>query len=294
MPEGVIIKALSGFYYVSSPTGLVECRARGIFRKEGITPLVGDEVIYSMSGERGIIEELLPRKSAFQRPAVVNMDLLIAVAAAVNPVTDPYLIDRVAAIALHAGCKVLVCINKCDLNPGDDLYETYLHSGLDVLRVSAVTHEGLDSLREKIAGRKCVLTGNSGVGKSSLLNALCPEFSIQVGEVSKKLGRGRHTTRHVELFDLGDGTYIADTPGFASFDVDQIAMIEKEEYQHLFPEFSEYLGQCRFQDCAHVSEPDCAVLTALSEGKIHPSRHASYVKLYEQAAQHHAWERKDS
>jgi len=291
MPEGVIMKALSGFYYVSSPSGALECRARGIFRKDGITPLVGDEVVYSRAGDRGVLEKILPRRSAFRRPAVANIDLLIAVASAVNPVTDPFLIDRVAAIALHAGCRVLVCINKTDLDPGDELYTIYRQSELDVLRVSAETGEGIEALRQAIEGQKCVLTGNSGVGKSSILNALCPGLAIRVGEVSQKLGRGRHTTRHVELFDLGRGTFLADTPGFASFEVEQLAEIEKEELQHLFPEFEEYLGGCRFQDCAHLSEPACSILEAVGNGRIHPSRHASYVRLYEQAAQRRPWER---
>jgi ribosome biogenesis GTPase len=293
MEQGVIIKVLSGFYTISSERGPVECRARGHFRKEGISPLVGDNALFTRTGdERGVVEALMPRRSVFVRPAVANMDLLVVIASAKSPATDPYLIDRVAAIAMSAGCGVLICINKVDLDRGDGLYWIYESSGLGVLRTSAVTGEGMESLRAAIGGRTCVFTGNSGVGKSSILNAVAPRLQLPVGEISRKLGRGRHTTRHVELFDLGGGTYIADTPGFSSFDMEQMEPVRKERLQDVFPEFAPFLGSCRFQDCAHLCEPGCAVLEAVSEGKIHPSRHASYARLYELAAMRKDWEMK--
>jgi len=289
--EGIITKALSGFYYVTSGSETYECRARGLFRLKGTSPLVGDRVKFSVIGPgKGNIEEICERRNFFIRPAVANVDYLVIIASEAIPVTDPYLIDRAAAIAEHRGCKVLICINKVDLAPGDKLYEIYSTTGYRVIRTSAVTGQGIDELREVLRGTTSAFTGNSGVGKSSLLNALYPGFNIKVADVSKKLGRGRHTTRHVELFSMDDDTFIADTPGFSSFDPEKMEPMRKEELQYAFPEFEPWLGGCRFKDCAHIKEPDCAVLKALAEGKIHPSRHNSYVRLYELASQIKEWE----
>ena len=293
MKSGTIIKALSGFYYVHTGDETVECRARGRFRLDGTSPLVGDRVECSIDDQgRGRVDRILPRKNWFIRPAVANIDLMVFVAANSNPVTDPFLIDRVTVISAAADCETVVCVNKCDLDGGDELFETYRRAGYTTIRTSPETGEGMDELRRVIAGRVSAFTGNSGVGKSSILNALLPGLDIQVGEVSEKLGRGRHTTRHVELYDLGGGTFAADTPGFASFDIEMIDKIEKEELQYDFPEFRPYLGHCRFDDCAHLKEPGCAVLGAVAEGNISPSRHASYVKLYELTAMHKSWQDK--
>lgn len=295
MAEGVITKALSGFYYVTSGDQTLECRARGSFRKDGITPLVGDRVEFEDIGKgKGVVNSIACRRNAFVRPAVANIDLLVFLASAVIPITDPYLIDRVAAIAECANCDVLLCINKADMDPGDALAEIYRNSGYQVIRTSAVTGMGVDALREAVRGKICAFTGNTGVGKSSLLNALSPGLGLQVGEVSKKLGRGRHTTRHVELFALPEETYIADTPGFASFDMEFMDPIPKEELQYAFPEFREHIGNCRFRDCAHLKEPGCAVLQAVVEGQIHPSRHAGYARLYELSAQYKDWEKRSA
>lgn len=291
MAEGVITKALSGFYYVTSGGETFECRARGAFRRDGVSPLVGDRVTFdALKNGKGVINTLHARKCAFVRPAVANIELLVFVASNVIPVTDPYLIDRVAAVAEYAGCGFALCVNKADLDPGDTLAEIYASSGYPVIRTSAVSGVGLDSLRETIRGRICAFTGNTGVGKSSLLNALSPGLSLETGEVSLKLGRGRHTTRHVELFALPEDTYIADTPGFASFDTEMMEPIPKEKLQETFPEFRPYLGGCRFADCAHLKEPGCAVLEAVEAGKIHQSRHAGYARLYALSAQHKDWE----
>lgn len=294
MPQGRIIKALSGFYYIDDGTRLVPCRARGRFRKEGMSPLVGDIAVYSLDAQgAGRVDALLPRKNSFVRPAVANIDQMVVIAANVNPVTDPFLIDRVLAIAVHAGCDVLLCINKCDLDPGDRLNEIYSRSGFPVLRVSAQTGEGLDALRRSVAGRLNAFTGNSGVGKSSILNALQPELKLPVGEVSQKLGRGRHTTRHVEIFDLG-GFSVADTPGFSSFDLEQMASLRATELPGAFPEFRPYLGQCRFRDCAHGKEPGCAVREAVERGEICASRYAGYLRLLEQALSVKDWELRET
>ena len=292
--EGIILKALSGFYYVDGGEGeLIACRGRGKFRHQKIVPLVGDRVRFTpLEPGTGILDEILPRKNEFQRPAVANIDQLVVIASGAIPVTDPFLIDRVVSIAEGRGCESVICINKCDLDGADELYETYTKAGFTTLRVSAETGEGIDQLAAVIAGKVSAFTGNSGVGKSSILNALEPDFRLQVGEVSDKLGRGRHTTRHVELFRLSSGAIVADTPGFSSFDTEGMELRRPEELQYTFREFAPYLDQCRFIGCAHVKEKGCAVLAALNEGKIAPSRHASYVRLYEQAKEVPEWERK--
>ena len=289
--QGVIIKALSGFYYVKTESGTVECRARGRFRLDGSSPLVGDRVEISLDANgKGRLDKLLPRKNFFIRPAVANIDLLIAVASEVNPVTDPFLIDRVTAFAEHMGCEVLICINKSDAARVSRLRDIYATSGYRVIETSAVTGEGVEELRGCIAGKVCAFSGNSGVGKSSLLNALEPGLGLETGVVSEKLGRGRHTTRHVEIFPAG-GAFVADTPGFASFDMEQLPPIPKEELQFCFPEFGPYIGKCRFDDCAHLKEPGCAVREAMDEGKINASRHLSYARLYEISAKYKEWEK---
>lgn len=288
---GVITKALSGFYYVKYDNDrLIECRARGRFRREGISPLVGDTVDFTVdSNDKGTVERIHTRKNSFVRPAVANIDCMVILASAVNPITDPFLIDRVSSSAEHAGCQVIVCINKSDLARGDELFEIYRTTGYTVLHTSAVTGDGIDDLKAAISGKLCAFTGNSGVGKSSILNALSPEFNIKVGEVSDKLGRGRHTTRHVEIFSLGDA-FIADTPGFSSFDMEKTEFIPKNELQHCFNEFQPFLGSCRFDNCAHIKEPGCAVLAAVTEGSISKSRHESYRRLYEISSQVNDWE----
>ena len=290
--EGRIIRSLSGFYDVQTGDGLVTCRARGILRKEGNSPLTGDLVEITVERGKGMVEKILPRKNKFIRPAVANIDTLVVFAANVNPVTEPYLIDRVAAIAGDQNVQVVLCVNKCDLDPALDLVRIYEHAGFTVICTSAETGEGVDQLRQAISRKLVAFTGNSGVGKSSILNRLAPELNLATGEVSEKLGRGRHTTRHVELYYLGEDTYVADTPGFSSFDTDQMDVILKENLQYAFPDFGAYIGKCRFDDCSHRKEPDCAVRAALEAGEIEKSRYDSYLKLYEKASQINLWERK--
>jgi len=290
--EGRIVRSLSGFYDVQTTEGLVTCRARGILRKEGNSPLTGDLVEITVERGKGMVEKILPRKNKFIRPAVANMDALVVFAANVNPVTEPYLIDRVAAIAGDQNVQVVLCINKCDLDPALDLVRIYEHAGFTVICTSAETGEGVDLLRQTITGKLVAFTGNSGVGKSSILNRLAPDLNLATGAVSEKLGRGRHTTRHVELYRLGDDTYVADTPGFSSFDTDQMDVILKENLQYAFPDFGAYIGKCRFDDCSHRKEPDCAVREAFEKGEIEKSRYDSYLKLYEKSSQINLWELK--
>ncbi|MEA4965690.1 MAG: ribosome small subunit-dependent GTPase A [Oscillospiraceae bacterium] len=283
MLEGRIIKALSGFYYVEAAGSVFECRERGKLRRGESMPLVGDLARLTESGNgKGVLEELLPRRNAFVRPAVCNLDALVIFCSNVIPVTEPFLIDRVTAIAGNQSVPVILCVNKTDENVPDLLTETYLHAGYRAIRTSAVTGAGIEILREAIHGRTVAFTGNSGVGKSSVLNCLQPDFQIRTGEVSNKLGRGRHTTSHVELYCLEDGTYVADTPGFSSFDTDQMDWILKENLQFAFPDFAPFLGACQFHDCAHRKEPGCLVRRAVEAGKIEGSRYDSYLRLYAQ------------
>ena len=289
---GRIVRSISGFYDVQTADDLVSCRARGILRKEGNSPLTGDMVEISVEKGKGMVEKILPRKNSFVRPAVANIDALVVFAANVNPVTEPYLIDRVAAIAGDQEVPVYLCVNKCDLDPAMDLVRIYENAGFPVIRTSAETGDGVEALRDLIRGKLVAFTGNSGVGKSSILNRLAPELNLATGEVSEKLGRGRHTTRHVELFRLGGDTYVADTPGFSSFDTDQMDVILKENLQYAFPDFGRFIGQCRFDDCSHRKEPDCAVRGAVEAGQIEKTRYDSYLRLYEKSSQINLWELK--
>ena len=279
MSRGRIEKALSGFYYVRTPEGLLQCRARGKFRREGISPLVGDWVqVRDLGGDEGFVEAIESRQNQFARPAAANIDQLVIIGS--------------QAIAVLKGCRVLLCLNKCDLDPAQELYDSYAASAIPVLRVSAATGEGLPELRRAMKGKLNALTGNSGVGKSSILNAMEPVFGLPVGEVSKALGRGRHTTRHVEMFPLDEDTYVIDTPGFSSFDTEELDLELKARLPETFPEFAPYLGQCRFVGCSHVKEKGCAVLQAVKDGRIPASRHRSYVRLHDELKDLRDWQHK--
>ena len=287
---GRILRSLSGFYDVQTAQALITCRARGILRREGNSPLTGDMVEITVERGKGMVERILPRKNHFIRPAVANVDALVVFAANVNPVTEPFLIDRVAAIAGDQEVPVILCVNKCDLDPAVDLVKIYEKAGFSVICTSAETGEGVEQLRQLLKGKLTAFTGNSGVGKSSILNRLCPELALPTGAVSEKLGRGRHTTRHVELYKLEEDTYVADTPGFSSFDTDQMEVILKENLQYAFPDFGAYIGSCRFDDCSHRKEPGCAVRAACEAGEIGTSRYDSYLRLYEKSSQINLWE----
>ena len=294
--RGRIGKALSGFYYVEMEDGgTLTCRARGKFRKEGLSPLVGDWVeIRETEPGCGMVWEIEPRRNAFARPAVANIDQMVVVVSAAVPVTDPFLIDRVTAIAALKNCDVVVCVNKCDLTPGDDLAAIYQQAGFPVLQVSAETGNGIPELCQTLAGKLSAFTGNSGVGKSSILNAVEPGFSLRVAEISEKLGRGRHTTRHVELYRLSCGGSVIDTPGFSSFEETELGLELKERLPETFIEFRPYLDQCRFVGCSHTREKGCAVLAAVRSGQIPRSRHESYLRLYNELKDLRSWNQKDS
>ena len=289
---GRIVRSLSGFYDVQTPGGVVTCRGRGSLRKQQETPLTGDMVEITVENGKGMVEKILPRRNRFIRPAVANVDGLVVFAANTNPVTEPFLIDRVAAIAGDQEVPVYIVINKCDLDPAVDLRRIYEHAGFPVIAASAETGEGVEDLRKLISGKLTAFTGNTGVGKSSMLNSLCPSLNLATGEVSEKLGRGRHTTRHVELFALGEDTYVADTPGFASFDTEQMDVILKDNLQYAFGDFARFLGTCQFHDCSHRAEPGCAVRQAVADGEIESTRYDSYLRLYEKSSQIKQWELK--
>ncbi len=287
---GRIIRSLSGFYDVQTAEAVVTCRGRGALRKAGEAPLTGDLVEISLEKGKGMVERILPRKNRFIRPAVANVDALVVFAANVNPVTEPFLIDRVAAIAGDQEVSVYICVNKCDLDPAIDLVRIYRNAGFPVITTSAETGEGVEQLRNLLKGKLTAFTGNTGVGKSSILNALCPELCLTTGEVSEKLGRGRHTTRHVQLYALEEDTYVADTPGFSSFDTEEMDVLLKENLQYAFLDFEPYLGKCQFHDCSHRAEPGCAVTEAVSAGAIEKTRYESYLRLYEKSSKLKLWE----
>lgn len=292
MAQGVIMKALSGFYYVDLEGRTLTCRGRGKLRYEKVKPLVGDRVeVTVLEDGTGAVDAVLSRKNQFNRPAVANVDQMVILCANVNPVTDPFLIDRLTAMAEGKGCEVVICLNKCDLDEATDLRCIYEAAGFPVVALSAVTGEGVAELKILLSGKVSVLTGNSGVGKSSLLNMLEPTFALETGEVSEKLGRGRHTTRHVELFRVGDGL-CADTPGFSSLDAESLELPDREGLAQSFREFRPYLDRCRFVGCSHRKEASCAVLEAVEAGTIPVSRHKSYCRLYEEAASVKPWEHK--
>lgn len=285
------MKALSGFYYVDIGDGrTATCKGRGKLRHQKVTPLVGDRVEITCNEDlTGMVDAILPRINQFRRPMVANIQQMVIIASSAIPVTDPFLIDRMITIAESKQSTPIICFNKCDLERADNLVKVYADVGFETLQVSAETGEGIDKLYTAISGKVSAFTGNSGVGKSSILNALQPDLSLQVGEVSEKLGRGRHTTRHVELVRIGDAL-VADTPGFSSFDVEEMELIPKEELEKTFREFEPYLDSCRFIGCAHGKEKGCAVREAVDAGYIARSRYQSYLRLYEQAKQIPSWE----
>ena len=287
--DGRILKGIGGFYDVDTTQGLVECKARGKFRKTIGKPIVGDLVELEVQPDgTGYLLEIRPRKNSLIRPAVANLDLIVIVATEASPKTDPFLIDKVIAIAENKGIEPCVVLNKCDLDPSDTLYRTYQKVGIPVFRVSAQTGEGLAALRAYLQGKAAAFAGNSGVGKSSLLNCLIPDFGAETGAISDRIGRGKHTTRHVELVPY-QGGYIADTPGFSSFDTEQMDLVLREDLQYAFREFEPYLMQCQFTGCAHVKEKGCAIRAAVAAGEIPQSRYDSYVKLYESVKDLKEW-----
>ncbi len=279
--SGRILKGIGGFYYVDTEQGLITCRARGKLRKLGETPYIGDFVSVSVQSDKtGYIMEIHERKNFMIRPPIANIDMIAIIASKAPPCTDTYFIDRITAMAAHKNIEVCIVINKCDQDIGNELFEVYQNTRTKVFRLSAISGEGVSEFKKYLSGKLTAFTGNSGVGKSTLINALLPSVSLETGEINKKIGRGRHTTRLVEILKADEKTWIADTPGFSAFDISMMAEIEPGELELLFPEFSLYSDKCRYIGCSHLKEEDCAVIEAVSVGEIERSRHESYAKLY--------------
>lgn len=284
---GVIEKGIGGFYYVNTENGIIECRAKGIFRKMGMTPLVGDNVEVELNADHktGVVANIFERRNTLVRPAVSNVSQMMAVVALESPKPNTYVLDKLISSAEYAGLKISLCFNKSDLNDDIELPDIYRAAGFEVVVVSATENKNIDKVKELLKDEITVFAGNSGVGKSSILNRIMCEERFEIGQVSDKTERGRHTTRHSELVGLPFGGYIIDTPGFSSFELEAVT---PEDLPGLFREFGEFLDGCRFLDCRHIAEPDCGVRKALSMGKISTSRHESYKLLYDEvkAANH--------
>ena len=288
--KGIIIKGIGGFYYIEAEGDIYECKARGAFRKKKISPLAGDNVIITVreNGEN-TIDDILERKNFLVRPPVANVNTLVIVSSVKEPVPSTLVIDRLTAIAVSKNIKPCVIFSKSDLGDTKELEEIYKKAGIDVCSVCCKTGEGIEKVKEMIKSGITVFTGNTGVGKSSLLNCIDSRFSLETGEVSSKLGRGRHTTRDVTLHKVND-FYVADTPGFSSLDIESGELILKDDLPYCFPEFSEYLGKCRFSSCTHTVDKGCKILEALENGNIHESRHLSYVTMYNEVKNIKEWQ----
>ncbi len=289
--QGIVLRCVGGFYYVETADAVYTCRARGAFRKQGLTPMVGDrvEIAIQPSGE-GTLVRVQERRNCLLRPPVANLDLLVLVASVCQPNTNTLVLDKMIAIAEKKGITPLVVINKADLADPTELESIYRKAGLECYVVSATEVTSLMPLRERLKGQVSVFSGNSGVGKSSILNGLDPSLTLETGEISQKLGRGRHTTRTATLYHFAGG-YLVDTPGFSSLDMEQVESISKEELSDCFREFAPFVADCRFIGCAHFKESCCGVRKAVEDGKIAASRYESYVSMYEAVKDKKEWEK---
>lgn len=286
--SGIITKCLGGLYTIESPDGIYECRARGVFRNRGEFLYTGDNVDFS----DGIITSVHDRKNCIIRPPLANLDQLIFIVSTCSPEPNYLLLDKFIAIAEYKKIIPVIIITKVDLADCTGIENIYGNMGIRVLRSDYSDKSSIKAIRDLLIGKISAFTGNSGAGKSTLLNAVDPSLNIPTAEISKKLGRGKHTTRHAELYKLAEGGYIADTPGFSTFETNKYDIIRKEELEDCFIEFEDYKNDCRFKDCSHTCEKDCAVLEAVKDGRIRKSRHDSYCVMYEEAKQIKEWELK--
>ncbi len=289
--NGIITKITGGFYYVEAAEKVYECKARGVFRKKGCSPLVGDYVTIDVPDGDGYcsVLSIKERKNSLVRPALANLDVLVIVSSVVEPTLNTYIIDKMVTAAVDKGIKPVVVFSKTDLKSCDEYIDLYNKAGVKAISYSSVTGDGIEEVKDVLKNKVSAFSGNSGVGKSTLLNALFPDLDLKTGEISDKLGRGRHTTRTVELFKCFGG-YVADTPGFSTVDLDRYEIIKKDDLQFCFPEFSDYIGHCKFTSCAHICEKGCAVLEALEKGVISKSRHDSYVRMYNEVKDIKDWQ----
>ena len=283
---GIIVKLIGGLYFVESSDSIFECKARGVFRKEGISPCVGDNVEF----KDGVIEKILPRKNHIIRPPLANLDRLIFVVSVTEPAPNLLLLDKFIAVAEYQNIEPVIALTKTDLESCEEICDVYKKAGIDVYVIDYREKDPSAGIRELLKDRISAFTGNSGAGKSTLLNEVCGDFNILTGEISKKLGRGKHTTRHSELYKLPWGGYIADTPGFSTFETNKYSVIRKEELADCFREFERFSDGCKFRDCSHTKEKGCRVIQAVSDGDIPVSRHESYCQMYEEAKALKEWE----
>lgn len=288
--NGTIIKGIGGFYYVEAADEIYECKARGVFRKEKLSPLVGDKVTISINeNAENTIDEIMPRKNALTRPPVVNIDNLIIVVSTVEPKPSTLVIDKLIAVAEHKNIEPIIVITKSDLASAQEIFDIYTLAGFKTIIVSNETKDGVDEVKAVLKDKISALTGNSGVGKTSLLNNLDETLALKTAQISKKLGRGRHTTRQAELYRVCNG-FVVDTPGFSSFEIDKSDIILKDELAYCFRDFSDYIEKCKFYpSCTHTADKGCAVVKAVNEGKISKSRHNSYVQLYNEVKDIKEW-----
>lgn len=293
MIKGKIVKGIGGFYYVDCDNEIIECKARGSFRKQGMSPLVGDDVEISVfDNSENAIETILPRKNELIRPPLANLDTLFIVASIVDPKINTLILDNLIAVAEYKHIEPIIVFTKIDLDDSARDYKNiYDKAGFKTILCDNTNGLGADEIRAMLNGKCSAFTGNTGVGKSSLLNNIFPELNLATGETSKKLGRGKHTTRHCELFKV-DGGYVADTPGFSSLDFQRCEKIMKDDLPYCFREFDEYLPYCKFSTCTHTCDKGCAVVEAVEQGKISTSRHNSYVSMYNEVKDVKQWEMK--
>ena len=289
MSEKVILKSIGGFYYVKSGDEVIECKAKGKFRNLSLSPVAGDIVDTEFDGSTNVITKIYPRKNKFIRPPFANLDLLVLVISTVDPAPNYLVIDKMCAIAENKDVQVIMVITKTDMAEYENIRSVYAKAGFKVFYTGADDDGQLEEIRREMQGKLCVFSGNSGVGKSTLLNKLFPHLSLETGITSKKLGRGKHTTRRVEIFET-DGCMVADTPGFSSVELVDDNFISKDDLQYAFVEFAPYLGSCKFADCRHINEIGCAVKGAVDGGGIPQSRYESYKALYDRQKNIKEWE----
>lgn len=292
--QGVIIKGIGGFYYIKKDQNIYCCKARGIFRKEKITPLVGDKVVFTPAVDEdneGIIEEILSRKNHLTRPAVANIDKLFIVIATINPSPNTLIIDKTIAAAEIKNIEPIVVLTKNDLHLNYELEKIYKKAGIKFYSVSYEENFDFTEIYHELENSISAFTGNTGVGKSTLLNALFPNLELETGIISKKLGRGKHTTRHVELFEVADNSFVADTPGFSTMDLERYQLQDKDELVYGFREFKDYIFKCKFTSCTHTCEKSCAILEAVENGDIHRSRIESYISMYNEIKDVKQWQK---
>ena len=290
--KGVILKGIGGFYYVSTEDGIYECKARGNFRKNNLKPYIGDNVIISIADEGyNSIEEIIPRRNCLIRPPISNIDQLIIVSSIVNPTPNTVVIDKLISISYYNNIKPILVVSKTDLGDANDIVRIYESAGIETILTSKYDKESHERIKKLLPLKVTAFTGNSGVGKSTLLNCIDENLLLETGDISQKLKRGKHTTRHVELYPLEGGGYIADTPGFSSIDLSKFNIIDKNEIKFTFKDFAPYMNECKFSSCNHIGEKGCAVIKAVNDGHINKSRYNSYLNIYNEIKDIKSWKR---